>query len=286
MDQQRPNPIHSALIRAVRSGAEWLIARGWASERLRWRVRRLEQRGFGTLLDLSEISYPNVIITINVLLMLAVLVFSQERPSGTGNLGRVSGLDSYRFGAAFTMSILQGEYWRLLTAIFLHADFMHLIFNSVALIIIGPRIEMVYGPKRFLALYLLCGVAGNAASIYVRAFAMGEPILLVGASGSIFGLLGAGAIYGARIGGPRGDAIFKFMMIWILIGVGYSLFVRGDNFAHIGGALAGGFFAQVVRPDVSVSYHRKFWSGMEIGCIAITLLCFGFMVRNLLAGVG
>ncbi len=284
MDQRRRNPIHNALVRLARSGSEWLIARGWASPRLRWRVNRLEQRGFGSLIDLFRISYPNAIITVNVIMMLLVLVFSQERPSGAGNLGRVSGLDSYRFGAAFTVSILRGEYWRLLTAIFLHGDFMHLIFNCVALIIIGPRIQVVYGPRRFLVLYLLTGVAGNAASVFVRAF-MGESILLVGASGSIFGLLGAGAIYGAREGGPRGDAIFKFMMMWILIGIGYSLLVRGDNMAHIGGALAGGLFAQVVRPDVSVSYHRDFWVGMEIGCLLVSLFCFILMVRSLFSGV-
>jgi len=179
--------------------------------------------------------------------------------------------------------IFGGEYWRLLTAVFLHADFRHLLFNCFAIWIIAPRIEAVYGPRRFLFLYLLTGIAGNAVSVYVHAFFMRQPILLIGSSGAVFGLLGAGAIYGLRIGGPQGDEIFKFMAAWIAVGILCSFFLfRGDNLAHAGGAIAGGLFAQTVRPHPSTSYHRQLWITIEATCLLVTGICFALIIYSLL----
>lgn len=284
METPPQSTLHKVATRIFRSVAEWLIARGLASERLRWRVRRFEQRGFGALLDVSRIYYPYALIAINAALMVLVLLYAALRQSALGGPGVAMGRALTGFGAAHTYWILTGDYWRLLTAVFLHADFMHLLFNCVAIWIIAPRIESVYGPRRFLALYLFTGLVGNATSIFVHAFYMGMPILLVGSSGAVFGLLGAGAIYGLRIGGTRGEEIFKFMAIWIGIGIVYSFMIRGDNLAHAGGALAGGLFAQIVRPDASVTFHRGLWRGIEVGCLVLTGICFALMLRSLFTG--
>jgi len=273
------SPVHRVAVRIFRSVSEWLIARNLATERLRWRVRRFEERGFGEI-SLSQVNYPHVLIGLNVFMMLLVLVFSVSRPDGTGRLGSASSVDLFRFGAAFTPSIFAGQFWRLITAIFLHGDFMHLLFNCVAIYVIAPRIEMVYGRQRFLALYLLTGFGGNSMSIFLHAL-YGMPILLVGASGSIFGLLGAGAIYGLRMGGPHGQEIFKFMMTWIVIGVLYSFMVLGDNLAHAGGAISGGLFAQFVRPYAVRTYHSRFWQMMEWACLALMAVCFALMMYHL-----
>ena len=273
--------VHRLAVHIFRSVSEWLIAHNLATDRLRWRVRRFEQRGFGEI-NLSRINYPSAMIGVNVFMMLVVLVFSVSGLDGPGRLGSASGVDLYRFGAAFTPSILAGQFWRLITAIFLHGDLMHLLFNCVAIYVIAPRIEAVYGRQRFLMLYLLTGFGGNATSVFLHAF-YGKPILLVGASGSIFGLLGAGAIYGLRMGGPRGQEIFKFMMTWIVIGVLYSFMVRGDNLAHAGGAISGGLFAQFVRPHSERVYNSRFWQRVEWVCLGLMAVCFALMVYHLFA---
>ncbi|MFH1741569.1 MAG: rhomboid family intramembrane serine protease [bacterium] len=278
MELPSKGAIHAVAVQIFRSVAEWLIARRLASERLRWRVRRFEQQGFGSLL---EINYPYAFITLNVVLMVLMWLFGTSRVSGLGSIGAVSGIDSYRFGAAFAPSILAGQYWRLLTAVFLHGDLMHLLFNCIAIYIIAPRIEAVYGPQRFLALCLLAGIAGNATSIFTRAFVIGDIRPLVGASGAIFGLLGAGAIYGLRVGGTRGDEVFKFMMTWIVIGVVYSFWRGADNLAHAGGAIAGGLVAQMARPHAPSSYHRELWRGIELGCLILIMICFALMLHSL-----
>ena len=271
--------LHSVAARIFRSAAEWLISRGLASERLRWRVRRFEQRGFRALLGVTGVYYPYAIIAINVALMVIVLLFAALGPSASTDIAW--GVVLVRFGAAVTRLIFAGDYWRLLTAVFLHMDFTHLLFNCVAIWVIAPRIEAIYGPRRFLVVYLLTGVAGNVSSVFIHAFFAGQPILLVGSSGAVFGLLGAGAIYGLRTGGPQGEEIFKFMAVWIGIGILYSFLVRGDNLAHAGGAIAGGLFAQVLRPHAAVTYHRRLWVAIEAGCLLLTAICFAYMLHSL-----
>lgn len=80
----------------------------------------------------------------------------------------------------------QGEYWRLITPIFLHNGFTHLLFNSFALIIVGPGLEKRLGNGKFIFLYVLCGFLGNLATYFF------EPLSYThtGSSGSIFGLFG------------------------------------------------------------------------------------------------
>lgn len=132
-------------------------------------------------------------------------------------------------------AILDGQYWRLLSAPFLHGGWIHLLFNSYSLLVLGSLTEAVMGRARFLATYLVSAAAGSAASL---AF---NPDPSVGASGAIFGLLGA-ALYLSWRGHssliPR--AQFSSLGLW----AGYNLvfgFIQPniDNAAHVGGLLAG-----------------------------------------------
>ena len=280
MHESSHGPLHAFVLRIYRNTSEWLISRGLATQRLRWRVTRFERQGFSALFDLSDINYPYAFIAANVIMMVIVLLFSVDRPERPGNFGALSGLDSVRFGAAFTPAIFAGQYWRYVTAMFLHGDFMHLLFNCVAILIIAPKIEEAFGPRRFLLIYILAGIAGNVVSVYVRHMA-GQPVLLVGASGAVYGLLGAGAIHGHKIGGPQGNQIFKFMIAWIVLGILYSFLHRGDNFAHAGGAIAGGIIAQLLRPHAQSSYNKKLWQALEIGCLTLVAACFVLMLHSL-----
>lgn len=93
----------------------------------------------------------------------------------------------FNYGMSVNAYISQGEIWRMLTATFLHAGFLHLLFNMFSLFLFGPELERIAGKWRFLAIYILSGVGGNVAT-YLTHDAI---YATVGASGSIFGLFGA-----------------------------------------------------------------------------------------------
>ena len=93
------------------------------------------------------------------------------------------------FGAKYTPLILAGQYWRLLSAVFVHVGIAHLMFNAYALFSFGIEVERRFGRSRFLALYLLSGIASTTASF------VGSPALSAGASGAVFGLAGASLAY-------------------------------------------------------------------------------------------
>lgn len=130
-----------------------------------------------------------------------------------------------------------GEYWRLLTVTLVHGSIIHLMFNMYALWIIGPIVEALYGPWRYIAIYLICAAAGSAASYAT------SPNPAVGASGAVFGLFGA-LIVADRVHKPAltQNARNLTMQIGLLIGINLVIgftFPNIDNAAHIGGLLAG-----------------------------------------------
>ena len=138
-------------------------------------------------------------------------------------------------GAKENFQILTGEYWRFLTPVFLHANILHLLINSYSLYVVGSTVERIFGRFRFTIIYFLAGICGNIAS-FMFSLSPG-----VGASGAIFGLLGALAYYGVE-----NPVIFKKyfgynLVATLVINIVYGFSNVGiDNFAHLGG-LAGGF---------------------------------------------
>jgi rhomboid protease GluP len=147
-----------------------------------------------------------------------------------------------RFGALPPI-LPRDQWWRLFTAMFVHVGMFHLLFNMWALAIFGPSIEQRYGRARFLALYLAAGLLGSAASL---AFTAGG--VRAGASGGVFGILGAWIGFFVRHRSARGasDQLRSlFFLVAINLFIGVSFRGRIDNFAHLGG-LAGGFIVASV----------------------------------------
>ncbi len=143
----------------------------------------------------------------------------------------------HEWGAATRPNlIMEGEYWRLLTAGFLHIGIVHLLMNGLSLWWVGQLVERLFGPWRMLAIYLVAMVGGSVAS-----FVFGPPIVLsAGASGAIFGLLGALAWY--RLVGPKESGIQQMpILILVAVNLFYGLFLMDnvDNWNHIGGLVAG-----------------------------------------------
>lgn len=97
------------------------------------------------------------------------------------------GFKVYFGGVGVNYLIAAGEWWRLFTPMFLHADIMHILFNMFSLFVFGPELERMAGKTRFLTIYLLAGIFGNIATYFLT----NPNYMHVGASGAIFGIFGA-----------------------------------------------------------------------------------------------
>ncbi len=162
-------------------------------------------------------------------------------------------LTKYAFGtdlpAALGMKvnelIIAGQYWRLITPMFLHGSILHLGFNMYALYVIGTGLERFYGRYRFLALYLLAGFAGNVSSFLFS----DAPSL--GASTAIFGLLGAeGVLFyqNKEIFGPMARRSLTNVITIAAINLVIGLSPGIDNWGHLGGLAGGTLFAWFAGP--------------------------------------
>ena len=155
-------------------------------------------------------------------------------------------------GALIPALVAQGEWWRLLSSMFLHSGAVHLGLNMLSLYFLGSFVEAAFGRGRFLALYLLSGLSGGLAYLYFGSF----NVSAVGASGAIFGLLGGVLGYAMRQGTfSWQNPLIRQLLILLALNlyIGFSV-PNISNTAHLGG-LAGGFaFGWLVAPSI---YARK-----------------------------
>src|SRR5215813_13520600 len=155
-----------------------------------------------------------VILTINIILF--VLMAIVEIRNGGGGEKFIQSASSgvlNDFGALVPYLVQSGQWWRLVTFNFLHIGLMHLIFNSSALFYVGPQVEEIFGPQKFVFAYVGTGTASAFLSYLFL------PADSAGASGAIFGLIGLIAAYGYRLGGSMGRDLMRRMLIWAGIGI-------------------------------------------------------------------
>ncbi len=147
-------------------------------------------------------------------------------------------------GAVYVPYVLErGEYYRIFTSMFLHFGFHHLMNNMVMLVAIGYTLEPELGSIRFLILYLLSGAAGTAVSMWQDVY-MNEYAVAAGASGAIFGLIGALFYVAVRNHGRIGSVSSKGLVFMAVYSIFYGYANGGvDNVAHIGGLLSGAVLA-------------------------------------------
>lgn len=175
----------------------------------------------------------------SILLGIIVAMFLVELVAGAA-LARSSGPSLHALvdlGALAPPLIASGQYWRLISAMFLHAGLLHLLLNGYALWLFGRFVETTFGPVRFLAIFFVTGFLASVASY---AFGpLGE--VGVGASGAILGLLGAFIAYNFRrrhLALAAGNLRWAVMIIAINVLFGLT-FPGIDNRAHLGGLVAG-----------------------------------------------
>ncbi len=154
------------------------------------------------------------------------------------------------WGANFLPFSLGEAPWRLVTSLFLHIGFMHLLFNMFALYYFGQVAERMFGAVNFLALFLLSGVGGNLLNNFLGLHSVmaGEPpIISAGASGGIMGIGMALLVTALTKTSFNNFALnFRSLLIVMVINLGYGFLVGGiDNASHVGGAIIGGLLGIV-----------------------------------------
>jgi rhomboid protease GluP len=183
-------------------------------------------------------------------------------------------------GAKENSLIEAGQLWRLLTATFLHGNLVHIFFNGYALYALGPESERIYRVPRFLAIYFLAGLGGSVVSYLF------SPAPSVGASGAIFGLMGAlGVFYylNRRLFGEGGrmqvQNIVAIAVINLLIGFASPGII--DNFGHLGGLVAGLVAGYALAPRLAVETDlyppvvtRRYsaWGWAAVAALAVGLV--------------
>ena len=209
-------------------------------------------------------SFKKPIVTYS-LIFICILVFILMYVLGNGST------DNYTllvFGANVDTLTKNGDYYRLFTSMFLHIGILHLLCNMYSLYIIGKEVENVFGKVKYLIIYLLSGIAGSILSL-----AFNHNTICAGASGAIFGLLGAllyfGYYYRTYLGATLTRSRIPVIVLNLIIGFTSSGI---DNAAHIGGLVGGILIAMAVGvPDKSNNNNK-------INGIVLSLIYFGFII--------
>ena len=192
-----------------------------------------------------------------------------------------SGIDGrvlIRLGAKYGPLMVRGEWWRLVTAVFLHGGLLHIGFNLWCLIDLGPEVESLFSIQKFIVLYLVTGVFGFIVSLFVSPFGIS-----VGASGAIVGLIGVliGASYHL---GQIGKAYRSRLWRWVIYIVAMML-IPGlgiDNAAHIGGLVAGlalGYLIPSGEPQTRSG--EVLWNTLAVLSVLVIAGSFGLMALQL-----
>lgn len=211
-------------------------------------------------------SYKKPIITYAIMII-CIILFIMMYIFGNGSESTNTLIN---FGANYDVLTKSGEYYRLFTCMFLHIGIMHLICNMYSLYVIGKEVEGLFGKWKYLLIYLLSGICGSMLSL-----AFSYNTVSAGASGAIFGLLGAllyfGYYYRTYLGAVMRSSIIPVILFNLVIGF---LSSGIDNAAHIGGLVGGILIAMAVGiPDKSSKKEKI--NGI---ILSILYICFiGFL---------
>jgi rhomboid protease GluP len=187
----------------------------------------------------SKLTPTTFLVTVNVLVYIYTSVvggnFIQTGYSVLIQLGQ------------FNLNVLNGEYWQLLTSIFVHVDIVHIALNMLFLIIFGLRAEELFTTEEYFFVYMLSGLSGSLLTLFL----MSPYTLSAGASGAIFGMYGAGIIYMRKTVGQSivGALLYAFLLLMLSTGAGVNIV------AHFGGLATG----LIIGYALAKSRRDMFW---------------------------
>ncbi|MBR4230543.1 MAG: rhomboid family intramembrane serine protease [Bacilli bacterium] len=218
-----------------------------------------ENKRFEKIFADKKILITYIIMTLCIIYFLVV-----------GILGRTFSSTSVlvRFGANNVLLLKSGQVWRLITYAFIHAGIIHLLCNMYSLYIIGPQVESKFGKVRFILIYLISAISGGLLSAGITNY------VSVGASGAIFGVLGALLYFGMRFRLYLKESIKSQILPVIIINIGIGFMISGiDNACHIGG-LIGGFLAAMALGIPDDERNNDHINGTIMLLIFLAFLCY------------
>lgn len=219
----------------------------------------------------TNVPVTGLLILGNLLLFIVEYLLSRGTP-----LHPVNMTAALRLGMSLPLPyiVVSGQYWRWVTAMFLHAGWLHIAFNMWALYDLGPVCESLYGPAKYLTLYLATGVVGNIAASLTGTS-------VIGASGALFGLLGLLVTYGLRRRDSASQQLRAQAMRWIIYALIWTFVIPGISMAaHIGGLVGGVVFGYMISDEPPLTEARiRLWRTVQIVAVVITVGCFFLMLR-------
>jgi len=196
--------------------------------------------------------------------------------SGLLGLGGINGDVLQRLGASLPYPVNIAQPWRLVTAVFLHASLLHIVFNMWVLMDLGPQIEELYGSARFLFMYVVCGIGGYVLSSGFWHFSVGGSGAIIGLVGVLLALTTGRQSIGMRM--LRGQLIrwLIYLAIWGFVVPGI------DNYAHAGG-LATGFILGKIMTDRPPATPQERKRAYLLGWVAALAVAGSFVLAALTA---
>jgi rhomboid protease GluP len=177
-----------------------------------------------------------------------------------------------RYGESLPAPYMQGQWWRLITAGFLHGGVFHILMNSWVLFDLGAEVEQLYGTSRLIVFYFVSTITGFWTSSHIGMH------VSVGSSAGIFGLIGAMLAFGVSDRSALGSMVKSLYMRWVIYGLVLSFLPGVDFWAHVGG-LSGGFIAGWLAstPRARLMWKEPLLRALAGISIAMTFLAFGMM---------
>jgi rhomboid protease GluP len=221
----------------------------------------------------------SVIIVVNLALYVVSWYLTQNTEAaqlyGAPSMGGIDGNVLMRLGAK-SPYILAGQWWRLVTAMFLHAGLLHIGMNMWCLVDLGPEVEALFNTTKFTVFYLATGIAGFILSTWWSPFGMS-----VGASGAIMGMIGV--LIGASFHhGHLGKEYRSQLWKWVIYIAIFGIFFNADNAAHFGGlalGLALGYLVPEGEPATQPS--ENLWNALAVVSVLVIAGSFVLMALQL-----
>nr|WP_245345311.1 rhomboid family intramembrane serine protease [Halobacillus andaensis] len=217
--------------------------------------------------ELQEVFSHGKTVVAFILIVINLILFALMEWKGNST----SALTLIEFGAKYNPAILNGEWWRIVTSMFLHIGIVHLLMNMLALFYLGIAVEKIYGSTRFLTVYFLAGIFGGTASFMLN------PQIAAGASGAIFGLFGALLFFGLKNKRVFFQTMGYNLIMIIGINIAFGIIVpQIDNGAHVGG-LIGGFIASMMvgLPKRSNQLKSKLLAVFLYSLLMVSMISIG-----------
>jgi len=221
----------------------------------------------------------SVIIVANLALYVLSWYLTQNTEAaqlyGAPSMGGIDGHVLMRLGAKAPY-ILAGQWWRLVTAMFLHAGLLHIGMNMWCLVDLGPQVESLFSTTKFTVFYLVTGVAGFILSTAWSPFGMS-----VGASGAIMGMIGiliGASFHHGHLGKEYRSQLWK----WVLYIAIFGIFFNADNAAHFGGLATGLAFGYLVpEGEPATRPSENLWNALAMVSVLVIGASFVLMALQL-----